>query len=335
MPLTGFRQTAPDEANRVREFLAQVFGSGLDAPSLRAELIRWKYYDPRPDWHGSRSYVIERAGKYAAHGCVWPMRFGRTDACQIIDWAASPEAVGAGMLLRREVEKMVPVSVAIGGSEDSRKVLPRAGYRTVAQLRTFVRVLRPLRQFSRRTDRPVWRRGAKTARAWWWSLAPAPHIPERWSSEAVTRFRSEDLPAAAVRSPDLLNYLLACPAVRMHGYVLRKAGEIMGHLLVSAVDGQARIADLHLIGQNPSDWVAAVSLATRVAAEDETALELVAHSCLEPFSSALLAAGFRERGEQPVFVKGAGGTPADDFLHISPADYDDFFAIHPGQPFAA
>ena len=37
---------------------------------------------------------------------------------------------------------------------------------------------------------------------------------------------------------------------------------------------------------------------------------------------------------EPVFVKGAWGDGAMPPLHITPADYDDFFAIRPGQPFA-
>ena len=333
MPPFAFRQTAPGEALRVREFLAGVFGTASDAPSLQPDLIRWKYYDPRPDWPGSRSYVLEKDGAYVAHGCVWPMRFGATDACQIIDWAAVPRSAGAGLLLRREIEKLVPVSVGIGGSEDSRKVMPRAGYRTVADFRTFVRVLRPLRQFGRRTD-PFWMRGAKTARAWAWSLGRLPGIADGWSIETVGRFRPEDLPRDAARSHEQLNYLLACPALRVRGHVLRKGGRILGHLLLAEVGGQARIADLQLAERKPDNWAAAVDLATRVAAENRAALEIVAHSCFEPFSAALRKAGYRERGSQPVFAKGAAVATAGQ-PHITPADYDDFFSISPGRPFAS
>ncbi len=333
MPPFTIRPTEAGESLRVREFLAGIFGTGIDAPSLRLDLIRWKYYDARPDWAGSRSYVLERGGEYAAHGCVWPMRLFGVDACQIIDWAGAPKAAGAGLLLRREIEKRVTVSVGIGGSEDSRKVMPRAGYKTVAAFRTFVRVLRPFRQFGRRTERTLLLRAAKTARAWLWSLPLLPRTPAGWSIDAVTRFRDEDLDTGAVRSPELLNYLMACPVVRMHGYVLRKNGRIAGHLLLADVDSQARIADLQLTAGEREDWAAAVGLATRLAAQNG-ASEVVAHSSFEPFSDALRAAAYRERGSEPVFVKGAWGDGAMPPLHITPADYDDFFAISPGQPFA-
>ncbi len=333
MPPFTFRATEAAESLRVREFLAGVFGTSIDAPSLRPDLIRWKYYDARPDWTGSRSYVLERGGEYVAHGCVWPMRLYGADACQIIDWAGAPKAVGAGLLLRREIEKLVTVSVGIGGSEDSRKVMPRAGYKTVAEYRAFVRVLRPFRQFGRRTERTLLLRAAKTARAWMWSLPRVPRTPAGWSVDAITRFRDEDLAAGAVRSAELLNYLMACPVVRMHGYVLRKNGQIAGEFLLAEVDSQARIADLQLAAGGRGDWAAAVGLATRVAAENG-ASEVVAHSCLDPLSDALHAAGYRERGSEPVFVKTSLSASAAAQLHITPADYDDFFAVIPGQPFA-
>jgi hypothetical protein len=333
MPPFTFRQTEAAESLRVREFLAGVFGTSIDAPSLRSDLIRWKYYDARPDWPGSRSYVLERGGEFVAHGCVWPMRLYGVNACQIIDWAGAPKAVGAGLLLRREVEKLVTVSVGIGGSEDSRKVMPRAGYQTVTEFRTFVRVLRPLRQFGRRTERTLFLRAAKTARAWMWSLAPVPRVPTGWSVEVVTRFRDDDVPLRAGRSPELLTYLMACPAVRMHGYVLRKSGQIAGQLLLAEVDGQDRIADLQLTAGEREDWAAAVGLATRVAAENG-ASEVVAHSSFDGLSDALRAAGYRERGSEPVFVKAAEVGFGGKALHITPADYDDFFALAPGQPFA-
>lgn len=333
MPPFTFRATEASESLRIREFLAGVFGTGLDAPSLQPNLIRWKYYDPRPDWAGSRSYVLERGGDYVAHGCVWPMRLFGVGACQIIDWAGAPKAVGAGLLLRREIEKLVTVSVGIGGSEDSRKVMPRAGYKTVAEYRAFVRVLRPLRQFGRRTEPTLLLRAAKTARAWIWSLPRVPRTPVGWSVDAVTHFRAEDLAATAVRSAELLNYLMACPVVRMHGYVLRKNGQIAGELLLAEVDGQARIADLQLAAGEQEDWAAAVGLSTRVAAENG-ASEVVAHSSFDPLSDALRAAGYRERGREPVFIKAPRGDIAVPPLHITPADYDDFFAVIPGQPFA-
>jgi hypothetical protein len=333
MPPFTFRPTEAGESLRVREFLAGVFGADLDAPSLRPDLIRWKYYDPRPDWPGSRSYVLERGGEYVAHGCFWPMRLYGVDACQIIDWAGAPKAAGAGLLLRREIEKLVSVSVGIGGSEDSRNVMPRAGYKTAAEFRTFVRVLRPFRQFGRRTEPTLLSRAAKTARAWMWSLAPVPRAPTGWSDEAVARFRDEDLGGGAVRSAELLNYLMACPAVRMHGYVLRKNGQIAGQLLLAEVDSQARIADMQLTDGEREDWAAAVGLATRVAAANG-ASEVVAHSCFDPLSDALRAAGYRERGSEPIYVKAAEGEFGGKSLHITPADYDNFFALTPGQPFA-
>ena len=116
--------------------------------------MAWKYYEPRPDWEGSRSYVLESGGAIISHGCVQPMKLetsvGVVPACQIIDWAADSAFPGMGLLLRRKVEGMVGVCIGVGGGEDSRNVMPRAGYKTLCQYQTFARPVRPLRQFGAR-----------------------------------------------------------------------------------------------------------------------------------------------------------------------------------------
>jgi hypothetical protein len=319
-----FRATDPEEADRIRAFLAGVFHLTTEAPAFEPKLIHWKYYQPRPDWPGSRSYVLERNGEIVGHGCVWPMPL--ISGCQIIDWAAAPAVPGAGMLLRREIEKMVAVSVAIGGSPDSRKVIPGMGYATVGSFRKFVRIVRPFRQFRRRPEPQLLRNLAKLGRNAVWSAAPIPPLPPDWSVEKVGQAFS--LPSA--RSPELYRYLLDCPTGSLSAFVLKKGGREAGCFLLNQVDGQTRIADLQA-----TDWRGAVIAATRTAAAIPETCEIVANASLDAFAQALAQSGYHQRGEQPVFVLDKSKALAGVELHITPADYDDFFARFPESPFAA
>jgi hypothetical protein len=323
-----FRATEPDEADRVREFLAGVFHMAITAPAFEPSLIHWKYYQPRPDWQGSRSYVLERNGEIVSHGCVWPMPFNTTSgivsACQIIDWAAAPAAPGAGMLLRREIEKMVAVSVAIGGSPDSRKVIPGSGYATVGSFRKFVRIVRPFRQFRRRPEPRLGRNLAKLARNALWSMAPIPNSVGQSLGLPASSF------TATARSAELYRYLLDCPTGSLSAFVLKKAGSEADCFLLNQVDGQTRIADLQA-----TDWLEGVIAATRAAAAIPETCEIVANTSLDALAEALHQAGYRLRGEQPIFVLDRSKALGAAELHITPADYDDFFARFPGAPFAA
>ena len=47
-----------------------------------------------------------------------------------------------------------------------------------------------------------------------------------------------------MRSAELMNYWLACPAANMGAYVVRRHGEVAGYFLISVVEHRARIADL-------------------------------------------------------------------------------------------
>jgi hypothetical protein len=137
------------------------------------------------------------------------------------------------------------------------------------------------------------------------------------------------------RAPELLNYLMGCPGARIRGYALLKQGATIGHFMLSEVHGQTRIADLQVAGDELVDWQNGVLTATEVAARLVDTCEITANSSLDLFSRALAFAGYRNRGEQPIFVLDPGKRLAGARLHICSADYDDFFGWHPEGHFAA
>ena len=85
-------QVRADQRDEVIAFLRKIFQAAEDAAFLDPRLMDWKYFEERPDWSGTRSYVLRAGNRIAAHGGIvsttllLPQR--RVISVQIIDWAA-------------------------------------------------------------------------------------------------------------------------------------------------------------------------------------------------------------------------------------------------------
>src|SRR5205823_7501108 len=137
--------------------------------------MRWKYWSPRPDWPGSRGFTARYHGAIVAHAAAWPVRLlvpGKVvPAVHVIDWAADPEYPGAGVWLMRQIVARVPVAIATGGSEITRRILPVIGFHPHGVLCWFARPVRPLAQALTTSERN-WRLPARLVRNTWWRLSP-------------------------------------------------------------------------------------------------------------------------------------------------------------------
>ncbi len=302
MPLT-LRRTTPDDRAELVRFLAGAFGACDDAPFLEPRLMHWKYWAPRPGWEGLRSYVMEQDGRIVAHGCVYPTSIA--GAIRVIDWAGSAAAPGSGVLLMRKLAAMAGAVLAPGGSEDTRAVLPKIGFREAGRMWKYARVVRPWRHLALNPRRD-WRTLARFAR----NLVQGglPPAPADWTAERVERFGDERL-----------DYMLACPGAEFSGYVLRKSGVECGWFLLAQVLGQARIAALETRTERDAAWRVAV----RTAAADPRTAEV-----MTAVSHPLTGAGLRPRGFDPVLVYGKL-----DKLALSLWDGDECFLANPEDPF--
>src|SRR5205823_11922999 len=97
-PTIDVRRTTPGDAPALTAFLARMF----DPEAVVGERhMHWKYWSPRSDWAGSRSFVACRNGAIVAHAAVWPVRIRVGDqtvsAVHAVDWAADPGYPGAGI----------------------------------------------------------------------------------------------------------------------------------------------------------------------------------------------------------------------------------------------
>ena len=331
-----------------------VFGADLPEGLLDDAFLQWKFFAPHPGWDGARSYVVRDAGSIAgqsisgesiaAHACVWPTGFetpaGTVSSSHLIDWFAKPSVPGAGIALYRDLMRRTDTVVAIGGSSQARKLLPKIGFRPYATFCTYACVVRPWKQFRTRPHGPAWREFARLGRNTSWSLHKVPSPPSGWSAEPAARVE-DPLPVARAstfspghRSAPLLNYLLACPAAACRYFRVFRDAALCGYFLLNQVAGQCRIIDLRVESDHPGDWRSAYRLAVRTASALEETCEVIVVSALPWLNEMLQQDGLRLRDERPVVLHDphgrlAGAPP----LHLQMVDSDAFFLYSRSYPF--
>ncbi len=314
-----FRSIGESELDEVAAFLRAVFGAPPDHPPFRRDVLHWKSIAPHPFWPGSRGYVYRDGEKIVAHGCVTPIEWrsasGTVRTACVVDWAADRTVPGIGLLLYRSIARIKSESneplldglTGIGGSDDARRVLPRAGFRQIFEMPVFSRIVRPL---ARNIGGPLdWKTPARVVRDWGRS-SRIREAPAGWRVELVERFDESISPAlpapgrpsaiVARRSPELLNYWLACPAVVMEGYRAIGPANETAYFAISKRSGEARIADLGVSSNDSGAWSAALTLALRAAADP--AIHTVKMATSAPLMQAALASlDFRAESIEPIF----------------------------------
>src|SRR5579863_590564 len=333
-----FGAAAENEIEDVARFLRAIFGAAPDHAPFRTGVLRWKGFAPHPLWSGSRSYVYRDGETIRAHGCVTPIEWmhagGVTRTACVVDWAADRSAPGLGMLLYRGVAQMLDGVTGIGGSDDARRVLPRAGFRQIAEMPVFTRVIRPLALHgNRRVD---WKTPIRLARDWRRALRPLPTPGPEWRAQRVERFDGWVAPAlpepgrpSAVvsrRSPELLNYWLDCPAAAMEGYRVHGPAGQSAYFLVSKRDGECRICDAGVSSADAAAWNAAIALAVRTAAADRAVRVVKMATSAALMGRALTSLGFHIERREPVFYWDSSkkGWPAGE-LSMTFAENDFFY----------
>jgi hypothetical protein len=298
------------------DFLLATFRLGPDAPFVSADLMRWKYDEPRPDWSGPRSFVWRDVDAIVAHACLCPVTYslpsGDISGSYLIDWAAARTSAGAGVALLRSLGRKCDALFAVGGSSETRNILPKLGYRQIGDLRFYARVLRPWRHY--RTD-PFprgWKAPLRLARNVVWSRNPAPPPGPGWSARPVQQFDASVLPlfgeravsrvVCTRRTPELMNYWLRCPGAVWSAALILYDNAARGWYVLARVGGQARIADIWVDSDSAADWTAAYALALSAASRDPQACEVVASASIPPAIEAVQRAGFRFVHAEPIFV---------------------------------
>jgi hypothetical protein len=277
-----------------------------------AEYLSWKYWQPRADWPGSRSFVLARDSELIAHAavipvvCAWESR--RVTMLHTIDWVAR-EGSGAGIVLMKYLARMAEALFGIGGGVETRSLLPHLGFRPAGVVTGFARPLFPLRILR---GGATWKLVPRMARAIRRRSMPAvPPSPWRARALAADEFaqiipvlpRSIDGLAVTVRSTGLFEYLLSCPTVPMRVYAAENAERVRGYFLLSSAAGQVRIADCWMDSQEPADWRAMILCAVAEAQHDPQAAEIVAWASDPLLALELRSCGFYPRFESPIHLR--------------------------------
>ncbi len=345
-----FRASAAGDVEEIADLMRTAFSAEPNAPFLDRALLHWKYFEPGPDWIGPRSYVLRQNGSLVAHGCAWPVKLisgGRAcSALTLVDWAAAKTSLSAGFLLVRKMASLAEILISIGGSEATRKIMPRIGFQTVDTQSLYARVLRPWRQFRTRPGAVSPRAIARLARTAGYSLARRTSR-YGWSLPRVATLDPRCIPdappdptsdPASLHGLAFLDYMTRCPGARVTIHQFLKDGqasEDMGYAVLSLVNGQVRIAELRIQSPDQADWTAAVAAAVDAALEFPEASELVTWTSQPRMIQALQANGFRPRDTRSIFVQDSKNliAPASHW-DLTMLDEDLAFFNSPEHPYA-
>lgn len=338
-----FGPTAPDQAAELWQFLSRAFGLTDVPPAFSPAAMAWKYFEPHPLWPEGRSYLLRSDETIAAHGCVSPVRFRRPAAdvqsLQVIDWAAGRVIPSAGLLLYRKcLETGAGTALAIGGTENSRNIIPQVKwFKSKDEIRTYARPLKPWRHFALTGNGP---RGiARFARNLQWKLTPRLPKAAGWHcrnarpAEEVFTPTGDFIPI--VRTRAWFDYLLRCPLVKTELLILEKAGTPRGHALLANGGGAVWVADFGVGGESTHDdrLAAFSSLMQHIGAQSD-ASEVLAGSSLQELCLVFEECGLRSRKTSAVYLADPRELlPAEARLEIAPMIGDMFYLFDPAYPF--
>jgi hypothetical protein len=320
----SFSQTSEDDLPRIRTLLRKAFK--IEDPSanpslLDKSMILWKYWAPRSDWEGSRSYSLMSGGDLQAHGAVIPMVYegapAPITAQHFIDWVASPGSLSGGSKLLRRLFNLADLTLAIGGSQDTRRILSMLQFQPIGTVQTMVVPVRPWLQ-ARTHQYKSWKLPLRLMRNALWHRAAPSRSPPGWDYQCVElgavpdpiwTARGEPGTLWRRRSPSLAAYYLACPGVRFRLFLARENGVARGCFLLALCNGTARIADLWLVNANQVGYERMYCLALVASQEAEDVAEVIAYSSIVSRAGALQRCGFRCHSELRLMAYSQGGLP--------------------------
>lgn len=304
-------RTESADLDDVASLLVEVFNSPSDAPFVNRKVLHWKYLEAGPQWEGSRSYTLRKGEKIHAHCGVWPLNlhFDSTEVTCLcyIDWANRSELPGAGFMLKKKLMKLSQTSIVVGGSAETREIIPKLGFAHVDNIESFARVVRPWKQYRSRPSEPLLKGAARLLRNTSWTLTSVSGR-KNWSAQRVESFKTNLNFNYQFRHPTpwrdahYLNFWLQCPAAVVSGFELLEDGAHAGYFLLSRVGGQTRIADIRLDSGDPDQWSMAYSIAAATAASDPDTCEILASASTPLVRDSLKRNGFRSRGNVPLFL---------------------------------
>jgi len=298
--------------------------------------LRWRYFEPRGNWPGPRSFVVREGEQFTAHVGVVPTAFvspGQRDfnvtAVYPVDWLSAKQGGMLGTMLMLKAFGCGNVQYSLGSSTGGERILESCGFKKLAVVPLYYRFFKPAK-------REVWNLihgqqpfpknivmyGVDMAR----SLSGRLGRPRSSgiALQAVTEFTAEvenlfhSRPQNVLytsRSAALLNYFLRHPGKNFRGWMLQRDGKNIGFALTNIMERdhlrQGKIVDCFLCEDELEQWIEAISLLTRQLEQADCDLVRTAAT------SAVLQQAFRANG---YFPRGRGGFFLRDTRNLLPKD---------------
>lgn len=337
-----FGQTGQNDLPKVRDILRQAFGEA-HSTQVNEAMIGWKYWQPRADWDGSRGYALSDGDCFQAHAGILPLVLegngARLSTLHFIDWAALPVTISAGAKLLKRLSELADVTLAIGGSPATRRLLPMLKFQAIGSVRTLARPIRPWLQ-ARTHQRRNWKLPPRLLFNTWWSATNPIQAPAGWDCVSVQPSDVPDRIWSAKGEPGTLwrrrdagitAYYLACPGVRFGLFLARENREPQGCFLLSFLPGVAKIADLWVVDPTRERYECMYRLATVAAHQDGGAAEMLTYSSIESRTAALERAGFRIQLDDKLMALSRSSLP-QQAIDCQMLDNDTAF-LHGRNPF--
>lgn len=325
-----FRPTDPGDEDRLRTLLAASFGVSPDLTFLRSDVMNWKYWLPRDDYHEPRSFVLEKDGKLLAHAGIWPLRMrsqSETAAgCHMIDWASDPSSPGSGVALVQRLTGMFDFIYAIGGSAMTQKVLPAFGFKRAGEVWSAARPVRPLRQVLTHQHRN-WKLPVRLLRnAFWafWPVNASTPGAEQWTltESQFVPLQTSNTSAMAERTEGFFRYLEQCPALKISLLRIGRGSEIQGYVVLGFAGPQLRIGGILMRDASEQNLRAAHALIQKTAKQNAAICEVDAMGSTDESARAAVRSGFRMSGLTPVFLYRRKNGPSIYPTTFEMYDYD-------------
>ncbi len=310
------RPSSPEDRASVSRLLSEAIPIAADAPAVAYDFQRWKYWDPHPFFHQSRSRVLTDGASLVAHAGAWPLQlqgsFGKLCAIHLIDWAAARAAPGAGSRILKQSQDGVAAVFSVGGSAMSRKILPLLGFESWNSINFLQRPLRPLDP-ALHSSRGDWKTPARILRNLYRYALPFARLPSGWSAapvlpaaipESLFPRCSSDAQAISVRNSQLLEHILRCPLFQAACcYLLKRFNNPVAYLYLAAVRGQARLIDYGPDGLDTRTAAALGIAAQQLARSDfRFILDIVAATTEPSVAKGFSLAGFRLSRQEPIKI---------------------------------
>jgi hypothetical protein len=293
--------------------LERVFADS-PGPHTTADSWRWKYLAAGPVWDGPRAFVVEDDGAIVAHAGFSPAVFVGPDGATITsltvtDWAAEPSAPGVGVVLYSHLIRRAETSFLMGGAEITRTIVPKLGFRPLAEATVYARWIRPWREFLGR-EKNV-RALQRLAHGIIHSATEESIDRGAWRTTPVSRFDERVAPVLNFqplgksifrRTVGALNHMLDCPLVRMRGYSLTENDRLRGYAIVAYLGWEARIVDIRIDSERSDEWAWAYGAVASTAREDRSVCRIRAMVAIDVQAQALQRNGFWINQREPFLL---------------------------------